>query len=104
MTNRWNIQDLLEKKIRDRDKSCVYCKVKFKENFTDKATFEHIDNDEKNISEDNIALCCASCNASKGSKNLFDWLESTYCKKKNITKNTVANIVQVYIHRFMIKS
>lgn len=97
MVNRWNIPEELEKKVRNRDKFCVYCKVKFKNNFTERATFEHIDNDEKNISEENITMCCVSCNTSKGMKNLLNWLESPYCKKKNITKDTVADVIQKWL-------
>jgi hypothetical protein len=35
-----------------------------------------------------------SCNASKGSKLLEDWLESNYCKKKEITVDSVADVVK----------
>jgi hypothetical protein len=90
MTNNWNIPDWLEKRVRERDKSCVYCHVKFRPNFKDRATWEHIDNDEKNISEGNIFLCCTSCNSSKGTKNLTDWLNSKYCKMKNITNDAIS--------------
>lgn len=55
----------------------------------DKATIEHIDNNETNISEFNIVLCCGSCNKSKREKKLSDWLESPYCKKRGISKKTI---------------
>jgi disulfide oxidoreductase YuzD len=58
------------------------------------ATWEHIINDASIITRKNIARCCASCNSSKGTKKLTDWLESNYCKKKNINENTVAPIVK----------
>ncbi len=99
MTNNYNIPNWLEEKVRNRDKFCVYCHAKLEEhphtNGTpgDKATFEHIDNDGP-PSEENIAMCCASCNASKGVKKLLNWFDSPYCKKKNISKETVANIIQ----------
>ncbi|HPN72838.1 MAG TPA: HNH endonuclease, partial [Candidatus Omnitrophota bacterium] len=51
-------------------------------------------NDAKNISEQNIVLCCKACNSSKGAKKLEEWLNSSYCKKKNINKNTVAGIIK----------
>jgi hypothetical protein len=35
-----------------------------------------------------------SCNASKGAKELAEWLESSYCKKRGISKHTVAEIVK----------
>jgi len=46
------------------------------------------------VTLENISRCCVSCNASKGQKNLDDWLESPYCKKKGITSETVADIVK----------
>lgn len=103
MANSWNIPDELEEKVRQRDKLCVYCRVEMKVHRhakgtpRDKATFEHIDNDEFNISEGNITLCCAACNSSKGAKRLVDWLESEYCKEKNISKETVAKVIQEYL-------
>ncbi len=91
MSNNWNIPIELENKVRKRDKSCVYCHVKFKPTPKAKATWEHIINNAKNISEENIALCCASCNASKGAKKLSEWLaNSEYCKKKGINKGNIS--------------
>src|SRR3989344_2023138 len=96
--NRWKIPKTLENKIKNRDNSCVYCGSKFnRESYTQKATLEHIDNNAKNISETNIVLCCASCNASKGTKRLSEWLNSPYCQKKKINKETIANIVQEFL-------
>ena len=96
--NRWNIPKELEEKIEKRDRSCVYCNVGFNTNSnTDKATWEHIANDAQNISESNIARCCFSCNASKGRKGIYDWLESDYCKKKGIDRRNVANVVKEYL-------
>lgn len=102
MSNNWDIPDWLEAKVRERDKTCIYCHTPLKEYFNakgtprDKATFEHIDNDGL-PSEENIAMCCASCNSSKGVKKLSDWLDSPYCKKKNICKENVADIIKKYI-------
>jgi len=90
MANKWNIPKELEEKIKKRDKSCVYCHKEFKNNPKDKLTWEHIDNNEKNISEENIALCCVSCNSSKGTKSLKEWLDSDYCKKLGINKNNIS--------------
>lgn len=84
MVNKWNIPKELENKIRQRDKVCFYCKKEFKNNPKDRATWEHIDNNAKNISEDNIVLCCNSCNASKDTKTHKDWLESEYCSEHKI--------------------
>ncbi len=58
------------------------------------ATWEHIINDAKIINRMNIALCCVACNASKGAKKLSDWIGSSYCQKKGIHKDTVAEIIK----------
>ena len=87
--NKWRIPKELEENIRKRDKVCFYCNKEFKNNSKDKATWEHIDNNAKNISEENIVLCCNSCNASKGTKSLREWLKSDYCKMKGISVKKV---------------
>jgi 5-methylcytosine-specific restriction endonuclease McrA len=103
MSNKWNIPDWIEKKVMERDKYCVYCNVEMKEYShtkgtpRDKATFEHIDNYGSSSDENNIAMCCTSCNSSRGAKKLLDWFESPYCKKKNITKETVASPIKRYL-------
>lgn len=57
-------------------------------------SWEHIVNDEHIITEQNIARCCMSCNASKGARPLEAWLGSPYCQRKGITPQTVAAVVQ----------
>ena len=89
----------LQEKLKKRDKSCAYCNIKLKwypntkGTPGDKATLEHIDNDEYNLSESNIVLSCNSCNASKGTKKLSDWLKLDYCKRKNINEKTIKNVI-----------
>ena len=100
MANNWNIPKELEEEIRLRDKVCVYCNVEFTSSKVSKkttASWEHIINDAKIITRENITLCCCSCNASKGQKDLLLWLESKYCQNKNINYNTVAPIIQQFI-------
>lgn len=95
--NRWNIPDWLEREVLDRDTRCVYCGVEFvtpAPSRKTKPSWEHIVNDERIITRENIARCCMSCNASKGAKLLSVWLESTYCRKRNITQDTVALVVK----------
>jgi hypothetical protein len=97
MANRWGIPIEVEKHVRNRDSCCVYCGVHFSmDNFSRKAraSWEHIVNDIRINGADNIALCCMSCNASKGAKPLEAWLQCDYCKKKNITIETVASVVK----------
>jgi len=56
------------------------------------ATWEHIINDARIVTRENIALCCAACNASKGTKLLREWLTSSYCKRRGITAHTIARV------------
>ena len=98
--NRWGIPTWLEKEVKDRDKTCVYCGIQMIEKMPPSgprnavATWEHIINDASIITRENIARCCAACNASKGTKKLSDWLQSRYCKKHGINKITVAEVVK----------
>lgn len=97
MANNWNIPAWLEQEVRERDKKCVYCHVDFtsvKISRKTAASWEHIINDAKIITRENIALCCCGCNASKGQRQLSAWLQSKYCQKHNINKDTVALIIQ----------
>jgi hypothetical protein len=97
MANKWGISSEVEKYVIARDSNCVYCGVDFWIKHGSKKTmpsWEHIVNDVRINTKENIALCCRSCNASKGSKKLKDWLTSNYCKSKNITINSVAPVVQ----------
>jgi 5-methylcytosine-specific restriction endonuclease McrA len=94
--NRWNIPSWLESEVIARDTHCVYCGIQFNScgSRKSKASWEHIINDEQLITRENIALCCVSCNASKGNKLLSDWITSTYCRNKNITPQSVADIIK----------
>ena len=100
MANRWNIPQWLEQEIRARDKHCVYCGVRFGvvgAPRQEQASWEHIVNDARIISRENIALCCVGCNASKGAKDLEDWLMSRYCLNRGIDRQSVAPVVQAAI-------
>jgi hypothetical protein len=95
--NRWNIPALLEQEILARDTACIYCGVDFSFPVATRGarpSWEHIVNDAKIITRENIARCCMSCNASKGTKDIEAWLLSKYCERKGINKNTVAEIAQ----------
>ncbi|HLU86989.1 MAG TPA: HNH endonuclease signature motif containing protein [Taishania sp.] len=101
MANQWGISREVELKVTQRDKYCVYCGVEFLSDGTRKtqASWEHIVNDIRLNSIENIALSCVSCNASKGNKELSVWLLSEYCKSKNICKDSVADVVKEIIHK-----
>lgn len=95
--NRWNIPDWLEREVLERDRKCVYCGIEFggiKESRKSMPTWEHIVNDARIITRENIVRCCFSCNASKGARALAIWLASQYCIKRGITKHTVAEVVK----------
>ena len=88
----------MEKDVIERDKVCVYCGVPFTTFNRCRKTspsWEHIVNDVKIVTIENICRCCMSCNSSKGTKDLADWFESAYCKTKGITAETVANVVKM---------
>lgn len=94
--NRWNIPVWLEKEITERDQHCVYCRNIFgsgigKGSFS---SWEHIVNDARIVTRENIALCCRSCNSSKGAKPLAIWLESAYCGRHGINADSVADVVK----------
>ena len=102
MANRWNIPAGVETSVKTRDLECVYCRVAFSkihESRRTMPTWEHIVNDIRLNSAENIALCCYSCNASKGAKSLEDWLKSKYCVLKCISRETVGLIVQKVLDR-----
>jgi len=98
--NRWGIPEYLEREVRTRDKTCVYCGTRMIEKMSPNgarksiATWEHIINDARIITRKNIARCCVACNSSKGTKSLSEWLQSSYCMKRGINKDTVAEIVK----------
>ena len=102
MVTRWGIPKEVEEFVKKRDFSCVYCGISFTNTVVThktRPTWEHIINDIRINGPDNIALCCGSCNASKGIKLLSDWLNGKYCSTKGITKDNVATVVKIYLNR-----
>lgn len=105
--NVWGIPDWLEREVKQRDKACVYCGIQMIEKMPSRgprkavATWEHIINDARIVSRENIARCCVACNSSKGAKSLSDWIQSSYCKDRGINKATVAEVVKNALQRAM---
>ena len=100
--NRWNIPAWLEREVIDRDRCCVYCGVEFVVPAPKRGcapSWEHIINDARIVTRENIARCCISCNASKGTKDLATWLQSKYCRTRGIAANSVAAIVRAFLTR-----
>src|SRR5262245_58895567 len=95
--NRWNIPAWLEIEATARDTHCVYCRSSFEvppSRRSQRPSWEHIINDARIITRENIVRCCVGCNASKGRKALAAWLESPYCKARGITAASLAPIAQ----------
>jgi len=102
MSNRWGIPKEVELFVIERDKTCVYCGVAFtnpNEYRKTMQTWEHIINDIRINGPENIALCCCSCNASKGTKKLQDWFKSKYCISKGISIHSVALVVRKFLEK-----
>jgi hypothetical protein len=99
--NRWNIPGSLEKEVLSRDRRCVYCGVEFVDSgaVRRRPSWEHIVNDARIVTPENIARCCRGCNASKGTKELAVWLESKYCRSRGITAESVAAVVRSALAR-----
>ena len=109
MANKFGIPNNELLKIRARDKKCVYCHKLMinpfdSSNYGDSATIEHLSpfkpfywNEGMKI--ENIAICCGSCNSSRGSKRLLDWSKTKYCITRNINVNTVADPVKKYLNK-----
>jgi len=100
--NRWNIPRKLEEEVASRDTQCVYCGVSFLGRAAsrgERPSWEHVVNDETIITRENIARCCMSCNASKGTKDLSAWLGSRYCVVRGITPDTVAPVIKASLTR-----
>src|SRR5262249_37312234 len=96
--NRWGIPAWLEREVRQRDRVCVYCRVPMSPpadgSRKSVATWEHIINDERIVTPENVARCCVSCNSRKGTKAIALWIESSYCKRRRISRDTVADVVK----------
>jgi len=100
--NSWSIPDWLEREVVERDRHCVYCGIEFVRvppSRGCKPSWEHIVNDARLVSRDNIARCCIACNSSKGQKDLGDWLQSNYCRRQRITETSVAEVVKLALAR-----
>lgn len=102
MANKYGIPEDELQKIRARDKTCVYCHKSMWEpqaniSRKDWATIEHLNYLPPWNNSKTVAICCGSCNSSRGIKKLTDWFKSPYCIDKNINEKTVAKPVREYI-------
>lgn len=106
----WGIPEWLEKEVRERDKNCIYCGIPMIDKMPRSgprksvATWEHIINDARIVTQTNIARCCVACNASKGVKPLSEWIESCYCRRRGISQETVADVVKQVLQAIYLQS
>jgi hypothetical protein len=90
MANRFGIPAEVEQRIRARDARCVYCGKEFsRDSPRDRPTIEHLDEHppfhwREGLTEDGLAICCASCNSSRGQKSLMSWFGTPYCTSRGI--------------------
>lgn len=102
--------------IRNRDKACVYCHKQF--NFDHKQgpredwdTIEHLNHrndwdsvrsyhDEGKPVSEIIAICCFGCNAGRRDRALTDWFKKEYCISRNISYETVDEVVRRFIDKY----
>jgi hypothetical protein len=110
MPNSFSIPHDIEEYIRQRDKKCVYCGCKMREYPhtkgvpKDKATIEHLSENgpfywNDGLKKEDFAICCGSCNSSRGRKRLNDWFTTAYCIKRKINIHTVSQPVKVYLKK-----
>lgn len=105
MSNRFGIPAEIEQRIRARDTRCVYCGREFaRDSRRNMPTIEHLNEDppfywHEGLKEEGVAICCGSCNSSRGNKSLLDWFRTPYCMERGITVNgnTLADPVRRYL-------
>src|SRR5687767_4567639 len=96
-----------EQRIRARDTCCVYCGKQFsRASRKDIPTIEHLHEKppffwRDGLQEDGLAMCCGSCNSSRGNKSLRTWFQTPYCTERTvrITRESVAEPVRQYLSR-----
>ena len=102
MRNRYGLPEDAVAQVRERDRECVYCRKEMVPPSAttwrgDWATIEHLNHLPPWNNPQTIAICCGSCNSSRGSKPLLEWFESDYCREHDISPTTVAEHVRQFI-------
>lgn len=110
MANQFGIPQEVERRLRQKFALCAYCRRQMQEYIgvrgcpRDKATIEHLNRDGPfywlgGLNEEDLVICCGSCNSSRGQKSLAAWFASSYCVQRRITASTVAEEVKQYLKR-----
>ena len=99
MKNSYGLPEDDLEKIRNRDKVCVYCHKKLSRQYAikDWPTIEHLNYLPPWNNPETVAICCWSCNSSRGNKPILKWFDSRYCVDKDINIKTVADVVKKYV-------
>ena len=105
MGNRYGLPEADVERVRRRDTTCVYCHKRMATPSPDTkredwSTIEHLNHLPPWNNPETIAICCQSCNASRGNKPMLQWLQSEYCIQRGISAETVARPVLDYIKKF----
>lgn len=105
MGNKYGLPEQAVERVRERDKLCVYCrKLMAKPNTGswrgDWATIEHLNHLPPWDNPETIAICCGSCNSSRGNRPILEWFRSEYCRKHGISPSTVSEVVLEYIRKY----
>ena len=103
--NRFGIPAETEERIRARATRCVYCRKQFsRASRKDMPSIEHLHETppfywQEGLKEDGLAVCCCSCNSSRGNKSLQSWFQTPYCTRRDVPINsdTVAKPVKEYL-------
>jgi 5-methylcytosine-specific restriction endonuclease McrA len=107
MANRFGIPTDVEQRLRARDTTCVYCGKFFATHSQmDMPTIEHLSELpplmwRDGLTEEALAICCGSCNSSRGNKKLQDWFQTRYCqaRERPIDASSVALPVRRFLAR-----
>ncbi len=107
MSNKFEIPEEVEARIRSRDKTCVYCHKPMIYPYDgnkprESATIEHLNEKppfywNDGLKESGLAICCGSCNSSRGRMKLLVWFRTPYCIDNDINEKMVAEPVKEYI-------
>ena len=105
MKNNFGIPADVLHRMAARDISCVYCAKEFSaDSRRDMQTIEHLNekppfNWHEGLKEEGLAICCGSCNSSRGKQSLLDWFRTPYCTDRPIPigADSVAEAVKRYL-------
>jgi hypothetical protein len=103
--NRYALPEKDVARIRERDRTCVYCHKRMVPSGSDGprsdwATIEHLNHLPPWDNPETAAICCWSCNSSRGNRLLSDWFTSEYRRIRAINEASVAEPVGSFLRDF----